>query len=69
MTLDPSAQTAASSDDEHRELSWLDHPTCEELAWLEHLRLRVAARRPGAEPVSDAAASLPLFGLRLLKHR
>ncbi|MDB5213185.1 MAG: hypothetical protein JWO86_1112 [Myxococcaceae bacterium] len=31
---------AATVDEDDRGLTWLDHPTCEELAWLATLRRR-----------------------------
>jgi hypothetical protein len=64
---DPQPGDVGAGEEAPRDLAWLDQPTCEELAWLEHLRLRVAARKSAAELRSEARAQAP--DARLLKHR
>ena len=63
--------SACSAGDEPRDLSWLDHPTCEELAWLDTLRRRVVARtKPDVETaVAELAVGHALLDGRVLKHR
>lgn len=68
-TLDTGTSVDAAGE-ESRELSWLDHPTCEELAWLDTLRRRVVARtKPESDVAGESPADHALLDRRVLKHR
>lgn len=59
-----------SADAEHGELSWLDHPTCAELAWLDTLKRRVVSpAKTDVDSSGGPGAPHALLDVRLQKHR
>jgi hypothetical protein len=54
---------AATVDEDKHDLTWLDHPTCEELAWLATLRRRASS------PVRDDPRAHTLLDTPILKQR
>lgn len=70
MTALESEASGGAAGDEPRELSWLDHPTCEELAWLDTLRRRVVSRtKPDTDTIGEPLVAHALLDGRVLKHR
>lgn len=70
MTTLESGTSVDAAGEPSRQLSWLDHPTCEELAWLDTLRRRVVSRpKPESDVAGESPADHALRDSRVLKHR